>query len=274
MDWTITRSVDPQRRDQAAVVGDDDAAGGLDRHDRPLDRIPVGVGRDEFGEGPPVADVVPVVHDFEDADIRGLFHHGLVDRAPSPSLGYSRAMVWASSEVPSALRTRSRASASLGRCVARASRMARAFQTKIPAFQANRPSARNRSAVARSGFSRNWTTLCSAIALGRAERLAALDVAVAGLGPGRLDAEGDEGGRVGVDHRERGLDGGVERLVGADDVVGRQDDHRAVGVLLGDDRRRQADARGGVARARFGHDVRRSASSATASGPPRPGRRR
>ena len=43
--------------------------------------------------------------------------------------------------------------------------------------------------------------------LGRPERLAALDVAVAGLGPGRLDPERDERGRVVVDHRDGRADG-------------------------------------------------------------------
>ena len=38
------------------------------------------------------------------------------------------------------------------------SRIVRARQTKIPAFQAKLPAARNCSAVARSGFSRNWIT--------------------------------------------------------------------------------------------------------------------
>ena len=49
--------------------------------------------------------------------------------------------------------------------------------------------------------------------LGLAQRLAALDVAVAGLGPGRPDAEGDEGGRVGVDDRDgrRGRSCGTPR---------------------------------------------------------------
>ena len=114
----------------------------------------------------------------------------------------------------------------------------------MPEFQANRPSARNCSAVGRSGFSRNWTTSCSGDPLGRAQRLAALDVAVAGLGAGRLDAEGDERRRVGVDHRDRRADRLAELLGRLDHVVGRHDDHRAVGVVPGDDRGGQADARG------------------------------
>ena len=59
----------------------------------------------------------------------------------------------------------------------------------------------------------------------------ALDVTVAGLGVGRLDAEGDERGWIVVDDRDRRPDGRAKRLGRLDHVIGGHDDHRRRRVL-------------------------------------------
>src|SRR5208282_6065778 len=72
--------VEAERGDQAAVVGDDDRVRGLVGEHVALDDVALRVLGKQVGQGSPVADVVPVVTDFEYADVRGFFHHGLVDR--------------------------------------------------------------------------------------------------------------------------------------------------------------------------------------------------
>ena len=95
------------------------------------------------------------VGNLEHPHVACVFHDGLVDRhALEP--GNSRARVSASAGVPMARRIGSSAFGELGVDASRiSSRIVRARQTKIPEFQAKLPAARNRSAVARSGFSRN-----------------------------------------------------------------------------------------------------------------------
>ena len=144
----------------------------------------------------------------------------------SPSMGKSASAMM---RIPKSRwpRRRSRSlGPSSGRWVARASRTAEARQTKIPAFQTNRPVSRNPSAVARSGFSRKRTTPVQGDPLGTADLLAALDVAVAGLGAIGGDPERDEGRWVRLDHRRGGPDRGQERIDRLDDVVGGHHDHR------------------------------------------------
>ena len=86
--------------------------------------------------------------------------------------------------------------------------------------------------------------------------VAHFDVAEARAGPGRLDADG---------HQRAGLLGGgrgggevaLERRRVADDVVGRQHDHRRAGIAPRDPADRQRDGGGGVALGGFGDDVLR-----------------
>ena len=87
------------------------------------------------------------------------------------------------------------------------------------------------------------------------QQLAALDVAIAGLGAGRLDTKGDQGRGIVLDDRRRGLNRGQKDCGRLDDVVGGHDDHGAMGIFLADDPGGQANASGCVARAGLGDDV-------------------
>ena len=136
----------------------------------------------------------------------------------------------------------------------------------MPEFQAKLPAARKASAVSTSGFSRNWIDPVDGDSVARLEQLAALDVAVAGLGASGLDAEGDQGRGIVLDHRDRGADGAQEGLGRLDDVIGGHDDHGAVGVFLADDPGGQADAGRRVARAGLGDDVLRRDSRELGAG--------
>ena len=147
--------VDAERRHQAAVVGDDDRVGRVAGDDVALDGVAGRVVVEKAGDGAPVADVVPVVGDLEHADVGGVFHDGLVDRHALQSGEMPRQGLAPRRECRGLRRIGSRPAASSGRWVRSSSRMVRARQTKIPEFQAKLPAARNRSAVSRSGFSRN-----------------------------------------------------------------------------------------------------------------------
>ncbi len=83
-------------------------------------------------------------------------------------------------------------------------------------------------------------------ARGRRQRLARLDVAVAGLGPRRGDAEGHE--LAGVGHRHGGIQRAIERVGLVHQVVGRADpEQRLAALLLADVERGERDRSRGVA---------------------------
>ena len=110
-------------------------------------------------------------------------------------------------------------------------------------------------------------------AVAAAERLAALDVAVAGLGAGRLDAEGDERRGIGVDDRDGRADGLPEQAPGSITW--------SAGITIivpsGSDRATILAARpthGAVSRGQGSATTLPPAGRAVARGPPRPGRRR
>ena len=274
-DWTMTRSSTPRVAIRPPSSETMIEPRGLDGEDVALDGVALGVGRDERGQGPPVADVVPVVDDFQDADVAAPSPSRPCRSAPSPSAGYSRAIVSASSGVPERLADAVERRGELGP-VASPGRRGSPGPARRRCPSSRRTGPRPGTARRSRGRASRGTGRPGAARSPRrvAERLAALDVAVAGLGPGRLDAEGDEGRRVVVDDRDRRADGLAELLAGLDHVVGRHDDHRPVGVGLRDDRappgRRTPPCRAGRAR------PRRSprAARATGRGPPRPGRPR
>ena len=89
------------------------------------------------------------------------------------------------------------------------------------------------------------------------QQRSALDIPISGLGPGRLDAERDQRGGVGVDDRDGRFHGRQERVDRTDDVIGGHHDHRPLGIAVSHDLGGQTDARGGVARAGLGDYVRR-----------------
>ena len=87
------------------------------------------------------------------------------------------------------------------------------------------------------------------------QRLAAADVAVAGLGRGRDHAEGRQ--RTALDQRGRALDRHAEGIVVLDHVVGRQHQHHRLRILGQQVARRGRHRRGGVAADRLEQDALR-----------------
>ena len=84
------------------------------------------------------------------------------------------------------------------------------------------------------------------------DRLAALDVAVAGIGVARLDAEGDQS--AGLRRGEPAHDGTVEVDQRGDDVVGRLHEHQGIGVACQKPQGGRSDRRPGVAGERLEQD--------------------
>jgi hypothetical protein len=82
-----------------------------------------------------------------------------------------------------------------------------------------------------------------------------MDVPVSGRGRCRTNAERDQGVGKLVGELGGGVDGPTELLHRFDRMVGRHDDDGRLGVLAGDERRPEADARRGVAAHRFADDV-------------------
>ena len=83
----------------------------------------------------------------------------------------------------------------------------------------------------------------------------AVNVAVAGSGVGRRDTEGNQGDRMFL-RRLLGHEGGTDELAfRLDNVVGRHDHHHGVGILASDEGGAQANARSGIAAARFADDL-------------------
>ena len=84
------------------------------------------------------------------------------------------------------------------------------------------------------------------------QRVAAADVAVAGVRPGRRDAEQHEPARRG--HLARPSHGGDEARLVLDDVVGGHQHQDALGIVCGHQKRGDSGCRGGVAGHRLEHD--------------------
>ena len=111
----------------------------------------------------------------------------------------------------------------------------------MPLFQKQSPAASRASATASSGFSTKLATLRTAPpSKGRA----GADVAVAGLGAGRRDAEGDEVACPG--HRQREVDRPQQRRGIRDQVIRRADPQHGVGCepAAGVERRQRDRGRG------------------------------
>lgn len=91
-----------------------------------------------------------------------------------------------------------------------------------------------------------WRFTCAA-----RQFLSAQDVAKDLRGVSRRDAEGNDTLWQHIDHALRLLDCGSEFFSRLDHVVGRHDGHRGFGIVARDEKRRQRDAGGRIALARF-----------------------
>ena len=87
------------------------------------------------------------------------------------------------------------------------------------------------------------------------QRIAALDIAVAGFRGVRNDTEGDQ--MVSMRILLSNADGVVEDLLIIDNVVRCQDKHQRVIAILRGLQRREGDGRGGVAAHRLKNDILR-----------------
>ena len=130
---------------------------------------------------------------------------GCAGTASYGSSGTSKAPPGASLSASKARLTPARIGAAWVRSSAR---MRSARNRNMPLFQRWPPSASIASAAGSSGFSTKRATRSAPGAPG--QRRAGLDVAVAGLGPGRRDAEGHELARRG--QRQGGIERGIEGL--------------------------------------------------------------
>ncbi len=90
--------------------------------------------------------------------------------------------------------------------------------------------------------------------VGGGAAFAALNVAVAGAGPGGLDADGDEGAGGGGEFGGAGHDAAVFCGVG-DELIGGEDDHGGFGISGGDPADAEGYGGGGVALGGFGEDI-------------------
>ena len=126
----------------------------------------------------------------------------------------------------------------------------------MPLFQKQSPAASRASATASSGFSTKLATLRTAPASSKGR--AGADVAVAGLGAGRRDAEGDEVACLGDGQRE--LDRPQQCRGIRDQVIRRADpQHRVGSEPAAGVERRQRDRGSGVASAWLEQPVRAEA---------------
>ena len=148
--------VDAQGGDQAAVIGDDDRAGRVasDRH-RPGSRCRRSRVSRRLASARQSPTSFQTIRDLEHPHVRGVFHDGLVDRHALERREKPRQRLGLVRRAERQRRSAREPIARFGLCFFSSSRIVRARQTKIPAFQAKLPAARNCSAVALSGFSRN-----------------------------------------------------------------------------------------------------------------------
>ena len=122
----------------------------------------------------------------------------------------------------------------------------------MPLFQYQPPSASSCSATARSGFSRKRSR--GGVHPLRARRCAGIDVAVAGLGPGRRDAERQELARPG--DRQALFDCPMQRRGLAHQMIRRaHPEHGVRAEALAGVERRERDRSRGIAPARLEQPV-------------------
>ena len=131
-----------------------------------------------------------------------------------------------------------------------------ARQTNIPLFHKNRsgPAATYCRAVSRSGFSRN----CRSRRADAVKRFAKFQIAVAGGGARRRDAERQQRLGMPLDNGISGIDNRTELIDRLDDVIGREDADSRLGVAAGKNRRAESDGVERVAPARLAEKLPRA----------------
>ena len=161
---------------------------------------------------------------------RGLLHDGVVDADLLHAPHTRGAAPPRAAACPRRRRCAATAACSCG-LVARAGveDRARPSRRRCRCSSSTRREATNCSARSAAGFSRKPLHAIDADALALGDLGAAVDVAVAGGGKRRRDAEGDQRRGVLLGHLRGDLDGPAEFLGRLDDVVGRRDEHDASG---------------------------------------------